>query len=78
MLSKCYFYLKTGKESDFGALRSHEMLLSRPFSAALEKKIRKTPVSGTVQRPQCIGNTPGLPLLPAAHGDPLLVPNSPI
>lgn len=81
---KCYLnvifehYLKIGKESAFGALRSHEMLPPRPFSATSKKKIRKTPVRGTVQRPQFVGNTPALPLLLAAHADPLLVPNSPI
>lgn len=54
---KCYLnvifkhYLKIGKDSDFGALRSHEMLPPCPFSAASKKKIRKTPVDGTVERP---------------------------
>lgn len=51
------------------------MLPPRPFSATSKKKTRKTPVMGTVQRPQYVGNTPGLLLLLAAHSDLLLVPN---
>lgn len=66
MLSKCYFYLKIGKESDFGALRSHEMLVPHPFSTTSEKKIRKTPVSGTVQGPQCIGKHPWFASAPSS------------
>lgn len=71
---KCYL-----KDPDFGAVRTHEVLPPCPFFAASKKKKkhRKTPASDTVERPRCTRKGTGLPLLPAARGHPLLVPNSP-
>lgn len=63
---KCYlnvifrYCLKSGTESDFGALRPHEMLPPCPFSATSKKEIRKTPVSGRAQSPRYLCYSPGL------------------